>query len=123
MASLNHVVLAGNLTHDPRLRQTESGRSVCSLGMAINDAFTGSTGEKVERTCFVDVEVWERQAAACSEHLHKGSAVLVQGRLQLDQWTSPAGEPRRKLFVRASRVQFLSPRNGEPSKAAPDEPF
>lgn len=123
MASINQVTLAGNLTHDPQLRQTENGHAVCELRLAINEAYTNASGAKVERTCFVDIEVWERQAEACARCLHKGSGVIVLGRLKLDQWTSNAGEPRRKLSVRASRVQFLSPRPPEPAGAVPDEPF
>ena len=106
-ASLNKVFLAGNLTRDPEVRYTPSGTAVAKLGLAVSDSYTNKAGEKVETTCFVDVDVWSRQAEACGEYLSKGSPVLVEGRLQLDQWESKEGEKRSKLKVHADRIQFL----------------
>jgi len=65
-------------------------------------------GEQVEKTCFVDVSVWSRQAETCNEYLSKGSPVLLEGSLELDKWQTKDGENRSKLRVRANRVQFLS---------------
>lgn len=113
MTTLNKVFLAGNLTRDPEVRYTPSGTAVAKLGLAVSDSYTNKAGEKVESTCFVDVDVWARQAETCGEYLTKGSPVLVEGRLQLDQWESKEGEKRSKLKVHAERVQFL----GRPRKA------
>jgi single-strand DNA-binding protein len=73
----------------------------------VNESFKNQAGELVERTCFVDVVVWGRQAETAAEYLHKGSSVFVEGRLQLDQWENQQGEKRSKLRVRADRIQFL----------------
>lgn len=107
MASYNRVLLMGNLTRNPEIRYTPSGTAVAELGLAINDNFKNKAGETVERTCFVDVVVWGRQAETAAEYLHKGSPAFVEGRLQLDQWETQDGDKRSKLRVRADRVQFL----------------
>ncbi len=120
MASYNRVILMGNLTRDPELRKTPGDASVVELRLAVNEVFVRkSTQEKVERTCFVDVVVWQRQAELCQQYLSKGSPVLVEGRLEYDEWKNPQGETRNKLRVRADRVQFIgSPRTGGPEHAS-----
>jgi single-strand DNA-binding protein len=107
MASMNYVILCGNLTRDPEVRQIPSGTSVADLGLAVNESYKNKAGELVETTCFVDVVVWGKTAENCGQYLHKGSPVLIEGRLQLDQWTTQEGDKRSKLRVRADRVQFL----------------
>ena len=109
MASLNKVMLIGNLTQDPELRRIPSGTAVSTLRMALNESFQNKSGEKVERTVFLDVDVWDRQAETCQQYLSKGSPVLIEGRLQMDTWDDKeTGQKRSRLKVRAERVQFLS---------------
>ncbi|MGD9874938.1 MAG: single-stranded DNA-binding protein [Kiritimatiellia bacterium] len=116
MASFNKVILVGNLTKDPEVRYTSSGTTVGNMRLAVTEHYKKQTGEMQETTCFVDVEVWGRQAETCSEYLKKGSSLLLEGKLKLDEWETPEGEKRSKLRVRADRVQFLgSPRGGERS--------
>lgn len=128
MASANFVLLMGNLTRDPEVRTIPSGTTVADLGMAVNESYKNKAGELVETTVFVDVVVWGRLAETCGQYLKKGSPVLVEGRLQLDQWTGQDGEKRSKLRVRADRVQFLSSggggggRRGEGGDDAPPPP-
>ncbi len=119
MSSMNRVYLLGNLTRDPELRHTPSGTSVSDLGIAVSDNYRNRDGELVERACFADVVVWGRQAETCCEFLHKGSPVLLEGRLQLDQWETDTGDKRTRLKVCAERVQFL-PR-GKHSERQPEE--
>jgi len=120
MASINRVIVAGNLTRDPELRYIPSGMGVSELRLAINDNYKNKDGQLVERTVFVDVVVWGKQAETCRDYLSKGSPVLVEGRLQLDEWETQQGEKRSKLRVRADRVQFLgAPRKGEYGESAP----
>lgn len=107
MPSVNTVIIAGNLTRDPELRYTETGKAVCDMGLAINSAWTSESGEKKERVTFVDVTVWGVQAENVSKYLGRGSPCLVEGRLQLDRWEHQ-GENRQKLTVVAESVQFLS---------------
>lgn len=109
MPGLNKVILLGNLTRDPQLRRTSRGTPVCALGLAMNRKYTTAAGESREETCFVDIDVWGRQAESCSTYLRKGSPALVEGRLRLDQWEDrETGKPRSRLKVTAEQVQFLS---------------
>ena len=106
--SINLVFLLGNLTRDPVLRRTSSGVAVADMGLALSDSWNARNGDTVEKVCFVDVIVWERQAEACAQYLGKGSSVFIEGRLQLEEWTDKEGTRRNKIKVRAERVQFLS---------------
>ncbi len=107
MPSMNRVSLIGNLTRDPESRKLPSGASVCACRIAINESYTDRDGKKVETPCYVDVDLWEKQADAASRFLHKGSLVLVEGRLQYDEWKTDDGQTRSRLKVRGDRVQFL----------------
>lgn len=108
MASFNKVILMGNLTRDPEVRYTNSGVPVATLRLAVSETFRRrDTNEQVERTCFVDVQAWQRQAETCEQYLSKGRPVLVEGRLELNEWETSQGEKRSMLRVRADRVQFL----------------
>lgn len=123
MASFNRVILMGNLTRDPEVSYLPSGTAVADMGLAIDDSYKNREGEMVERTCFVDIKVWARQAETCAQYLSKGSPVLVEGRLQLDKWQTKEGDNRSKLRVRADRVQFLGgPRGSELSDGPGDAP-
>ena len=125
MASLNKVLLIGNLTQDPELRRIPSGTAVSTLRLAVNESFQNKNGEKVERTVFLDVDVWDRQAETCQQYLSKGSPIFVEGRLQMDSWDDKeTGQKRSRLKVRAERVQFLSGprRDGAVRDAAPAAP-
>jgi single-strand DNA-binding protein len=112
MASLNKVMLIGNLTRDPEVRHTPKGIAVGDLGLAINNTYRTQDGQEKEEVCYVDVVVWGRQAETCKDYLSKGRSVFVEGRLQLDQWETPQGEKRNRMRVRAERVQFLGGRPG-----------
>jgi len=113
MASFNRVILVGNLTRDPEVRHLPSGMAVCDMRLAVSETFKNREGERTESVCYVDVVVWDRQAENCGEYLFKGSPVLIEGSLKLDEWTSKENEKRSKLLVRAQRVQFL----GSPAKS------
>ena len=119
MASVNAVILAGNLTRDVEVRHTPQGTAVAKLGLAVNESYRTKDGEKKEDVCFIDVDVWDRQAETCGQYLAKGSPVLVEGALKLDTWIDrETGQKRHKHKIRARRVTFLSGRR-EPT--APDE--
>jgi single-strand DNA-binding protein len=116
MGSMNMVVLMGNLTRNPDLRRTPTGHAVAEMGMAISERYKNKAGEDVQNTCFVEVVVWDKQAEICGQYLAKGSPVVVEGKLQMDQWQTAAGEKRSKLKIRADRVQFM----GRPRKDTAD---
>ncbi len=111
MASYNRVVLVGNLTRDPELRYIPSGTAVTEVGLAVNDRRKGPNGDWVEETTFIDVTLWARTAEVASEYLSKGSSVLIEGRLKLDQWEKE-GQKFSKLRVVGEKMQMLGGRSG-----------
>ena len=124
MASFNRVVLMGNLTRDPEMRQTATGAQVAELRLAVSETYRDrQTNQQKEVTCYVDVVVWNKLAELCQQYLAKGRPVLVEGRLTYDEWKTPQGEARNKLRVRADTVKFLgSAKRGEAQDGAPAQP-
>ena len=118
MASLNRILLIGNLTRDPELRYIPSGAPVASFGLAVNTTFPTSGGEPKTEVCFVRVVVWGKQAEICNQYLKKGRSVCIEGRLVYRSWEQE-GKTRSTLEVKADRVQFLGPRRDE-GTAAPE---
>ena len=108
MASLNKVLLIGNLTKDPELRYTPNGTAVTNLRIAVNRKFKDRTGELKEDTCFITVTAWDKQAEICNQYLQKGRAVFVEGILQSRSWETGDGQKRSTIDVRSERIQFLS---------------
>jgi single-strand DNA-binding protein len=107
MKNLNKVILIGNLTRDPELRQTPQGNSVADLALAVNRKVPGPGGERQEETTYVDVVLWNKQAELAGEYLHKGRSVYVEGRLQLDTWEDrKTGQRREKVRVVGERMEF-----------------
>jgi single-strand DNA-binding protein len=114
MASLNQVTLAGNLVADVDLRVANKV-AVTDLRLAINSRVKDSNGQWEDRADFIDVTVWGRQAELCAQYCKKGSPILVQGALRLDNWEKD-GQKRSKLRVAAHSVQFLGSINREPQQ-------
>lgn len=112
MASLNKVLLIGNLTRDPELRYIPSGSAVATFTVAMNRTYKLQSGEKKEETSFVKVVVWGRMAEICGEYLKKGRPVFVEGRLQSRSWEGPDGQKRSALECVAQTVQFLGSAQG-----------
>ncbi len=107
--SYNRVILLGNLTRNPELRDLSSGTAVADFGVAVNRHYTNSDGDARDEVCFIDVETWGKQARNCSEYLQKGASVFVEGHLKMDQWEDrDSGQKRSRLLVRAEKVQFLN---------------
>ena len=113
MASYNKVILMGNLTRDPELKQTPSNQSVAQIGLAVNRKFKGREGDMREETTFVDCEAWGRTAEIMSKYLSKGKPVFVEGRLKLDQWQDKDGNNRSKLKVVIDTFQFVDSRGAQ----------
>lgn len=111
MANLNKVLLIGRLTRDPESRTTPSGASVTAFGLAVNRVYTKrDSGEKVEETCFVDIEAWGRTGENIQRYMTKGRQIFVEGRLKFDSWERE-GQRRSKLSVVAENCQFLGGRD------------
>ncbi|MFQ5477653.1 MAG: single-stranded DNA-binding protein [Candidatus Binatia bacterium] len=107
MASVNKVIIVGNLGKDPELRHTSSGKAVVSMTVATNERWVDQSGERQERTEWHNVVVWGRQAETCAQYLQKGRSVYLEGRLQTRKWQDKDGNDRYTTEVIADRVQFL----------------
>ena len=109
--SINRVVISGNLTRDAELRQTGSGTSVLSFGVAVNDRRRNAqTGEWEDYPNFVDCTMFGSRAQAVSQYLHKGLKVAVEGKLRYSAWERD-GQRRSKLEVIVDELEFMSSRN------------
>ncbi|MBI5779984.1 MAG: single-stranded DNA-binding protein [Planctomycetes bacterium] len=106
MAYFNKVLLMGNLTRDPELSYTPQGAAVCKLGLAVNNSYLTSSGERKEDPLFIDIVVWKKQAENCATFLKKGRPVFIEGRLQLDRWEKD-GQKHSKMKVVANQVKFI----------------
>ena len=118
MASLNKVMLIGNLTRDPEIRYTPKGQAVTDIGLAVNDRRKNAAGEWIEETTFVDVTLWGRTAEIAGEYVTKGSPLLIEGRLKLDTWEKD-GKKNSKLRVVGEKMQLLGSRSGGGGGDAP----
>jgi single-strand DNA-binding protein len=110
--SFNQVILMGNLTRDPELRQTPNGQNVCSFSLALNRSYKDSSGEWQEATDYIDIVAWGPLAERVAQYLTKGRRCLVQGRLQSRSWEQD-GQKRSKVEVLANDVTFLDSRSSE----------
>lgn len=114
MGSYNRIVLVGNLTRDPQLSYTASNMAVCKFGIATNRRRKDRDGNLQEETCFVDCTAFGRAGETFNQYMSKGAQVLVEGRLQFQQWTNPEGQKRSKHEVIVENFTFLgSGRGGE----------
>jgi single-strand DNA-binding protein len=99
MRSVNKVILLGNLTRDPELKQTEGKKPVCTFGLATNRSWMSYTGEKREETEFHRIVAWDQWAKTCQKYLKKGRKVYVEGRLQSHPYTGQDGIERTGVEV------------------------
>ena len=115
--SFNQVILMGNLTRDPELRQTPNGQQVCSFSLALNRSYKGSDGNWQEATDYIDVVAWGPLGERVAQYLSKGRPCLVNGRLQSRSWEQE-GQKRSKVEVVAQDVTFLGGAGGDGSGGA-----
>jgi single-strand DNA-binding protein len=118
------IIIVGNLGRDPEMRYTPGGQAVTNFNVAVNDNYTSSSGERVERTIWIRVTAWGKQAETCNQYLKKGRKVLVEGRLVVDAatggprvYTRQDGSAASSFEVSASTVRFLSSK-GETEEGA-----
>ena len=124
LGTLNKVLLIGRLTRDPESRFTPSGSAVLNFGIAVNRRFRDQSGEWRDDTCFINVVAWQKLAERLAETLKKGTAVLVDGRLQSRSWETQDGQKRTTIEVNAQSVQSLDKReaSGMSEQPVPDVP-
>jgi len=107
MASLNKVMIIGNLGKDPEVRYTTSGQAVASFSVATSEKFKNRNGEMEERTEWHNVVLWGRQAEIAGEYLAKGRTVFIEGRLQTRKWQDKDGRDRYTTEIVGDRMQML----------------
>jgi len=112
VASLNRVILIGNLTRDPELKYTPNGSPVANFGIAVNRNYTNKQGEKISDVDFFNVVAWAKLAELCGEYIRKGSPVAIEGRLTSRSWENNEGQKRTTVEVVAENVQFLGKSGG-----------
>ena len=110
-ASINRVVLVGNLTRDPELRHTPSGMPVCSLRLAVNSRRKDESGQWTEKPNYFSITVWGQQGENCAQYLSKGRPVAVDGRLDWREYQTQDGQKREAIEIVADSVQFLGSRS------------
>lgn len=124
---VNRLMLSGRLTRDPEHRYASDGTPVTSFDIAFHRRYRGRDGKPAEQTGFVVVMTYARLAEVCAQYLHRGNAVLVEGRLQMREWSGKGGT-RQRLEVRADLVHFLekapisADAGGETADAGADPP-
>src|SRR5260370_15012464 len=110
-ASVNKVILIGNLGRDPETRFTNSGSSVTSFSIATTDSFADKSGARQERTEWHNITVWGKQGEACAQYLEKGSPAYIEGRITYRASEATDGSWKRQATdIVAMRVQFLASR-------------
>jgi len=116
MAGVNKVILVGNLGREPEVKHASNGTAIANLAIATSESWKDkNTGEKVEKTEWHRVSVFGKLAEIAGQYLHKGSKVLIDGRLKLEQWTDSQGQKRSKHKIDAESVQMLEskPKDGQ----------
>jgi len=113
----NKIILAGHLTRDIEVRYTQSGTAIANTAIATSRKFKSQTGEQKEETLFVDISFFGRTAEIANQYLRKGSKVLVDGRLKLDQWTAQDGTKRSKHSISVDSMTMLDNKGTNPSEA------
>lgn len=112
MASVNKVILVGNLGRDPEMRYMPSGDALASFSIATTDTWKDKSGQRQERTEWHRISMFGKQAEIAGQYLKKGSSVYIEGRLQTRKWTDKEGQERQTTEVVADRMQMLGARAG-----------
>lgn len=127
LPEINRVTLGGRLTRDPEARFAGDGTPVTDLELAFHRRYPAKDGRPAEDTGYVRVRTYQRLAEVCGERLRRGSAVLVEGRLQMREWKDAQGRRQTRLEIRADNVHFMdrapdaTPRTGARTRQPGDE--
>ena len=121
MSNYNKVILVGNITRDLELRYIPSGTAVVKVGLAVNEEYRDKSGQRKEKTLFIDIDVWGRQAETLCEFAGKGRCILIEGTLEMESWTDKEGNKRSRHKVRCDRFQFMDSKQTANGTAPPAE--
>jgi single-strand DNA-binding protein len=124
MASVNKVIVLGNLGSDPEVRYTPSGKAVANFSLATSERYTNKDGEKEEKTEWHRIVAWGRLGEICGEYLSKGSQIYIEGRLQTRTWEDRDGNKRYTTEIVAHTMQMLggSRKGGEATSIEESHP-
>jgi single-strand DNA-binding protein len=121
MAALNKVMLMGNLTRDPQVKQLANNTTLAEFGLAVSRRFKTAAGEEREETCFVDCTAFGKQAEVIGQYCQKGKPLFVEGRLKYDSWDDKQGFGRRsKVSIVVEHFQFLGGKDAAAGAASPN---
>lgn len=112
MASVNKVILMGNLGRDPEMRFMPNGEAVCNFSIATTDSWKDKSGQKQERTEWHNIVIYRKLAEIAGEYLKKGRPVYIEGRLQTRKWQTKEGQDRYTTEIIADQMQMLGGREG-----------
>ena len=122
MASLNKCCFIGNCGRDPEIRTTPSGQKVASVSLAVTERFKDRDGQQKEKTEWVNLQAWRRQAEIMEQYVKKGSSLYVEGKLSTSSWDDQNGQKRYKTEVVVSNFQMLGSKGGQQQNTAPNTP-
>jgi single-strand DNA-binding protein len=128
MPNYNKVILVGHLTRDPECKFLQSGTAVCDFGVANNRKWKDAAGQAKEEVCFVDAVAFGKTGEIIAKHFTKGKAILIEGRLKMEQWEDKQGNKRSKIGVVVESFTFIGggvdgdDRQAAPKRAAPAAP-
>jgi single-strand DNA-binding protein len=112
MASLNKVMIIGNLTRDPEVKYTPKGQAIAEISLAVNRSYSTADGEKREEVTYLEVTFWGKQAEVLGQWMKKGRPLYVEGRLRLDSWEDKeTGKKQSRLRITGEEFQFLGSKN------------
>ena len=123
MGFVNKVMLMGNTTRDPELRQLPSGTQVCEFTLAINRVYKTASGEEKQESVFVDCTAFNRTGEVINEYCEKGKPLFVEGRLHYETWEDKNGNKRNKLSVIVENFQFVGNRESNPPERQRELPM
>ena len=107
MASVNKVILVGNLGSDPEVRYFDGGAVVAKFNIATSEAYTNRNGERVEQTEWHRIEVWNKTAQIAEKYLKKGNQVYIEGSIRSETWVDKEGQQRNGITIRATNMTLL----------------
>ncbi len=123
MASFNKVILIGNLTADPELKQTQNGISVTSFSIAVSRRFSSKNAENAQQADFINVVAWRNTAEFITKYFQKGKSILIVGSLQTRNWTDQNGQKRYITEVVAEEAQFVEKKGDGAAAGATPAPY
>ena len=113
MASYNKTILLGNLTRDPEMSYLPNNTPIVKIGLAVNHKYKDSSGNQQEKVCFIDCKMFGKRAESLNQYVRKGDPLLVEGRLELEQWQDREGGNRSKHTILIETFTFMGDRSAK----------